>query len=188
MSWVCGCSANRSGTGSVAARVLDLAELLEQAAACPLPTTVFDTDDTAFQTPGRHARPHWRVVHPNGACLPPLPRRRRRGPSWRASPPPSLDSVEAASALSGTPGDNGARRRRGRSEPATLPKRSPTGSASRARRPRRGHRTRQRADPGTHARTPFTGDLESLRANVTGSALVARYTPAPARHRVPDHS
>ena len=41
----CGCSASRSGTGSVTARRIDLAELLEQAAACPPPTTVFDTDD-----------------------------------------------------------------------------------------------------------------------------------------------
>ena len=45
---------------------INLGELLEQAAACPPPSDVFDTDDATFLDAGRHARPHRGVVPRRG--------------------------------------------------------------------------------------------------------------------------
>ena len=110
---------------------IDLVELLEQAAACPPPSEVFDTDDATFQTPGdmpgRIAAWYARAGPEcsdhggrNGARHHRQPRRRLRR------------QRRGCVAALGHPGEDGARRRRGRPEPGCCVNSSPTGSGSRS--------------------------------------------------------
>jgi rhamnulokinase len=169
---------------------IDLAELLEQAAACPSATTVFDTDDTSFQTPGD-------MPGRIGAWY---TERGLAGPSTKAETARAIveslaaafaDSVEAASALSGVPAKTvhvvggGAQNRllcQSVADRVGVPVLAGPVEATAL-----GNVLIQARTHGL-----LTGDLESLRANVTGSALVARYTPrhsqARSAHRMPDQS
>ena len=169
---------------------IDLAELLEQAAACPPPTTVFDTDDTAFQTPGDMPGRIGAWYTERG-----LPAPRTKAETTRAIveslAAAFADSVEAASALSGTPATTvhvvggGAQNRllcQSVADRVGVPVLAGPVEATAL-----GNVLIQARTHGL-----LTGDLESLRANVTGSALVARYSPrqsqARSSDRVPDHS
>ena len=67
---------------------IDLVELLEQAAACPPPSEVFDTDDATFLTPGDMPSRIASWYRTRGLTAPTtVPK--RPGQLSRASPPPS---------------------------------------------------------------------------------------------------
>jgi rhamnulokinase len=160
---------------------VDLAELLEQAAACPPPTTVFDTDDASFQTPGDMPARIGAWYTDRGLPAPGTTAETARAivESLAAA---FADSVEAASRLSGTPVETvhivggGAQNRllcQSVADRVGVPVLAGPVEATAL-----GNVLIQARTHGL-----LTGDLESLRANVTGSVLVARYAPQRARHR-----
>jgi rhamnulokinase len=81
---------------------IDLGELLEQAAACPPPSEVFDTDDATFLTPGDMPSRIASWYRTRGLSAPTTAAETARAivESLAAA---FADSVEAASLLSGTP-------------------------------------------------------------------------------------
>ena len=81
---------------------IDLVELLEQAAACPPPSEVFDTDDATFLTPGDMPSRIASWYRTRGLNAPTTVAETARAivESLAAA---FADSVEAASLLSGTP-------------------------------------------------------------------------------------
>jgi rhamnulokinase len=81
---------------------IDLVELLEQAAACPPPSEVFDTEDATFLTPGDMPRRIASWYRTRGLTAPTTVAETARAivESLAAA---FADSVEAASLLSGTP-------------------------------------------------------------------------------------
>ena len=110
---------------------IDLVELLDQAAACPPPSEVFDTDDATFLTPGDMpsriaswyrtrglTAPTTVAETAQGHCREPRRRIRRQ--------------CRGCVAALGHPGEDGARRRRGRPEPGCCVNSSQIGSGSRS--------------------------------------------------------
>jgi rhamnulokinase len=151
---------------------------------------VFDTDDTAFQTPGDMPGRIGAWYTERG-----LPAPRTKAETARAIveslAAAFADSVEAASALSGTPATTvhvvggGAQNRllcQSVADRVGVPVLAGPVEATAL-----GNVLIQARTHGL-----LIGDLESLRANVTGSALVARYSPRQSQtrssDRVPDHS
>lgn len=169
---------------------IDLGQLLEQAAACPPPTTVFDTDDATFLTPGdipgRIAA--WYTERGLSAPTTVADTARAIVESLAAA---FADSVEAASWLSGTPArtvhivGGGAQNRllcQLVADRVGVPVIAGPVEATAI-----GNVLIQARTHGL-----LTGDLEALRATVTTTASVDRYMPhgsrTRTRHHTPEHS
>ena len=172
---------------------INLAELLEQAAACPPPSEVFDTADatpslTPGDMPGRIAawyRSAWSEMRrPRGGRN---GEGRHREPRRRASP----TVVEAASLLFGHPRTKTVHIDGWRAPQNRLlcQLRRRPGRRSSDRRPRRSDRYRQYANSGAHAWTSGPADLRSVacQPNRCGSgrsvctAWIVAQGPGPRR-------
>ncbi len=164
---------------------IDLADLLEQAAACPPPSEVFDTDEATFLTPGDMP----------GRIATWYADRGLRAPTTVAETARAIidslasafaNSIEAASRLSGTPAKTvhivggGAQNRllcQSVADRVGVPVLAGPIEATAL-----GNVLIQARTHGL-----LSGDLEALRANITGSALVARYTPHQSSIRTQHH-
>ena len=154
---------------------INLGELLDQAAACPPPNDVFDTDDATFLTPGDIPGRIAAWYHSHGLTAPTTAAETARAiiESLAAA---FADSVEAASSLSGTPVRSvhvvggGAQNRllcQLVADRVGVPVIAGPVEATAI-----GNVLIQARTHGL-----LTGDLEALRANITDTVSVDRYVP-----------
>ena len=165
---------------------IDLGELLEQAAACPPPSEVFDTGDATFQTPGDMPGRIAAWYHARGLNAPTTVAETTRAiiESLAAA---FADSVETASLLSGTPAKTvhivggGAQNRllcQLVADRVGVPAIAGPVEATAI-----GNVLIQARTHGL-----LSGDLEALRASITDAVLVDRYVPRGSSSKTRGHS